>query len=311
MEKENQLVVIEPTKAHEIFTTPHGLVDLLARIDADALANAPDTSTALGRKAIASSAYRVAQTKTYLDGVGKEITDKLKELPKIVDANRKYARETLDALRDKVRKPLTDWEAEQERIEAEKKAAEEAIKLREEIERCHELALLMNAEYDRKKEDERKAAEAARIEHERKIAEAAAEAARLQAEAIARLAREQAERAKIEAELAAQRAKEEARLAVEKAEREKMEAEIRHKLELEAAERKVKEEQQRKEAEAKRLADEETEKQRLQAANKEHRRKINMEILADLMAAGISEEDSKRIIVHIANGQVRHLTIDY
>lgn len=42
-----------------------------------------------------------------------------------IDAARKKARDTLDALRDEVRKPLTDWEAEQERIEQERKDAEE------------------------------------------------------------------------------------------------------------------------------------------------------------------------------------------
>ncbi|OCS62006.1 hypothetical protein BBZ50_02590 [Escherichia coli] len=48
----------------------------------------PDITTAKGRKEIASLAYKVAQTKTYLDGLGKDLVAELKEIPKLIDANR-------------------------------------------------------------------------------------------------------------------------------------------------------------------------------------------------------------------------------
>lgn len=322
-DKENQLVTIEPTKAYDVFTTPNGLVELLAKIDHDALSIAPDLSTATGRKAIASNAYRVAQTKTYLDNLGKDITDKLKELPKLVDANRKYARETLDALRDKVRQPLTDWEAEQERLEAARKAEEEAAKLREEIERCHELALFMNAEFDREREEKRKAAEQARIEHERRIAEEAAERARLAAEAKAKAEREEVERKAREAAEAAERAKREAIEAAEKAERDRKAAEERHARELaerEAkakadAERAVREERERAEAEQRRIKAEQEAKAKAEAkaaANKEHQRKINASIVAGLIEhTGITEDQAKAIVKAALAGKIDRLTINY
>ena len=63
-------------------------------------------------------AYKVARSKTTLDDIGKELVAGWKDQAKEVDANRKLARETLDALKIKVRKPLTDWEEkEAKRIE--------------------------------------------------------------------------------------------------------------------------------------------------------------------------------------------------
>ncbi|MFQ2854316.1 hypothetical protein ACK3YO_12620 [Aeromonas caviae] len=109
-----QLVVIEPTTAVALFTEGQGVADLLADIRQKATSLVPDTTTAKGRKEIASIAHAVARTKTYLDGLGKEQTDKFKEIPKRIDANRKQIRDTLDALKDEVRAPLTQYEAAEE-----------------------------------------------------------------------------------------------------------------------------------------------------------------------------------------------------
>ncbi|MEV3839418.1 hypothetical protein [Aeromonas dhakensis] len=105
-----QLVVIEPSTAVALFTEGQGIAELLADIRQKATSLVPDTSTAKGRKEIASIAHAVARTKTYLDGLGKEQTDKFKEIPKRIDANRKQIRDTLDALKDEVRAPLTQFE---------------------------------------------------------------------------------------------------------------------------------------------------------------------------------------------------------
>lgn len=114
-----QLVVIEPTTAVALFTEGQGVAELLADIRQKATSLVPDTSTAKGRKEIASIAHAVARTKTYLDGLGKEQTDKFKEIPKRIDANRKQIRDTLDALKDEVRAPLTRFEeAEAARVTA-------------------------------------------------------------------------------------------------------------------------------------------------------------------------------------------------
>ena len=109
-----QLVVIEPTSAVALFTEGEGVEAMLADIRKQATSLVPDLSTAKGRKEIASIAFSVAKTKTYLDGCGKELTDKYKEIPKRIDANRKLIRDTLDALKDEVRAPLTQYEAAEE-----------------------------------------------------------------------------------------------------------------------------------------------------------------------------------------------------
>ncbi|WP_324037902.1 coiled-coil domain-containing protein [Aeromonas caviae] len=109
-----QLVVIEPTTAVALFTEGQGVAELLADIRQKATSLVPDITTAKGRKEIASIAHAVARTKTYLDGLGKEQTDKFKEIPKRIDANRKQIRDTLDALKDEVRAPLTQYEAAEE-----------------------------------------------------------------------------------------------------------------------------------------------------------------------------------------------------
>lgn len=109
-----QLVVIEPTSAVALFTEGEGVEAMLADIRKQATSLVPDLSTAKGRKEIASIAFSVAKTKTYLDGFGKELTDKYKEIPKRIDANRKLIRDYLDALKDEVRAPLTQYEAAEE-----------------------------------------------------------------------------------------------------------------------------------------------------------------------------------------------------
>ncbi len=114
-----QLVVIEPTTAIALFTEGQGIGELLADIRQKATSLVPDITTPKGRKEIASVAYAVAKTKTYLEGFGKELAGKYKEIPKRIDANRKQIRDTLDALNNEVRAPLTQYEeAEAARVAA-------------------------------------------------------------------------------------------------------------------------------------------------------------------------------------------------
>ncbi|PJI51709.1 hypothetical protein CTI14_54980, partial [Methylobacterium radiotolerans] len=60
-------------------------------------------SSGSGCAPIASLAFKVRKVKTALDGIGKDQVDRLKEIPKKIDAERKRMRETLDALADEVR----------------------------------------------------------------------------------------------------------------------------------------------------------------------------------------------------------------
>lgn len=76
----------------------------------------PDMETANGRKEIKSFAYKVAQSKTLLDDMGKELTADMDATVKGVRAERKRVKDILNEWRDEVRKPVTEWEdAEKER----------------------------------------------------------------------------------------------------------------------------------------------------------------------------------------------------
>ena len=279
----NDLITIEESEALAVFTKEDGLKGVLDQIATEARSVPLDISTAKGRKEVASVAYKIARSKTYIDGVGKELVAEMKEMPKKVDAARKQARDFLDGLAAEIRKPLDDWEAEQARIEAEKKAEEEAAALAMRIALDHEMALLMNDAFDRKKEDEARLAEETRLEREKMIRMEAEEKARKDAERQileANLARERAEREKIEAEQAAERR---AQLAAEQ-ERERIAAE----------------ERQRQAEEAKRQAD------------VEHRRSVNRMVLNDLIeACQLTEDQAKKIVGAIATGKVNNVIIRY
>lgn len=111
--------------ALEVYKTPKGLDPYINRIREEVTGHAPDLTTKKGRDAIASRAFKVRKMKTALDSLGKEQVDRLKEIPKLIDAERKRMRDELDALADEVRKPLTEWEeAEDNRIACHKSGIE-------------------------------------------------------------------------------------------------------------------------------------------------------------------------------------------
>ncbi len=108
-----------------IFADRSVLDKILAVIERKVECFEPDTSTANARGKIASLAYKVSKSKTFLDNAGKGLSKDWKEKSKLVDSARKEIRDRLDALRDKVREPLTLWEkAEAERVEKKKLSAQ-------------------------------------------------------------------------------------------------------------------------------------------------------------------------------------------
>lgn len=124
MQVDNILIPI-PNADPTVLFEPNGLEHIIERIEAEARSLVPDLSTAASRRQIASNAARVASSKTYLDSLGKDYVAKLKELPKVVDAERRRMRERLDALRDEVRAPLTEFE---QREQAKEYATLDAIR---------------------------------------------------------------------------------------------------------------------------------------------------------------------------------------
>ena len=126
MSEDTQLVTLPESSALDIFTIPNAIDFHLAKVRAHIDAFVPDMASNKGRKEIASFAYKVTQSKTYLEMVGKRLADEQKEIPKKIDATRRHIAVTLDAWRDEVRKPLTDWEfAEDARIAKHEKAIDD------------------------------------------------------------------------------------------------------------------------------------------------------------------------------------------
>jgi adenine-specific DNA methylase len=98
----------------EFYASRHKINAILDDIGCQAHSVEHDVSTVKGRTSIAGTAYKVARSKTYLDGLGKQLVAEIKQQAAAVDAERKYIRDTLDELRDSIRKPLDEWEAAEE-----------------------------------------------------------------------------------------------------------------------------------------------------------------------------------------------------
>lgn len=322
MSETTDLVVIEKANALTVFKSADQIEEILQKVEREVMSFVPDVTTVKGRKEIASLAYRVSQTKSYLDGLGKDLVAELKEVPKLIDANRKTVRDRLDALRDKARQPVTDWEAEQDRIKAEEEARIAAEKLAAQIESDHEIALLLNEKFDRDAAEAKAEAERQRAAHEEEIRRQAAEQARIEAEQAAQRERDAAakreadlqaakEKAEADAKAAQERAEREAREAQERAERQAQEARERAEREkqaaIEAEQRKAREAEDARLAEEKRIADEAA----ARAADVANRKAVNNKALADLVAVGLTEEMARTAITAIAKGEVSAIRITY
>jgi hypothetical protein len=114
---ENALIVVEKLNPAVLFTQKDEVSALIAEIEKQALAHVPVVDTDKGRKEVISMAAKVTRSKTLLDGMGKDLTADWKRKAKVVDASRKEIRDRLDALKLKVREPVTLWEnAEKDRV---------------------------------------------------------------------------------------------------------------------------------------------------------------------------------------------------
>lgn len=317
------LVVIEKKNAMAVFTNNDQLDPLIEAIEKEARSLVPDVTTKKGRDAIASMAHKVARSKTYIDNAGKDLVAELKALPKQIDESRRVVRERLDALKDEVRRPLTEWEAEQERIKAEEamnalhaEALEMNIKFDQELaakfEADHEMALLMNDSFDREQAEKKAEAERQRIAREEEIKRLAEEKAK----------REAAEQAQREIDAAAARERE-AILAKERAEREQREAAERAEHErqaaIEAERRKAQEEayrirreaeqrEQARLAEEKRKADEQARRE----ADVKHRKAVGTEIVKALLAnTSLTRDQAIEVLTAVKDGRIPHTGISY
>jgi colicin import membrane protein len=101
------IVLTDEAKYSEFYKTIEQEVD----------GHVPDLTTKAGRDRIASLAYKVTRTKTAIDAAGKKLNEEARAQINAVDAQRRRIRDEMDALAERARKPLTDWEqAEEQRV---------------------------------------------------------------------------------------------------------------------------------------------------------------------------------------------------
>ncbi|EMJ9258726.1 hypothetical protein RRQ98_001674 [Klebsiella pneumoniae] len=317
------LVVIEKKNAMAVFTNNDQLDPLIEAIEKEARSLVPDVTTKKGRDAIASMAHKVARSKTYIDNAGKDLVAELKALPKQIDESRRVVRERLDALKDEVRRPLTEWEEEQERIKAEEAMNAlhaEALAMNEDfdrqlatrIESDHEMALLMNDAFDREQAEKKAEAERQRIFREEEMVRRAEEKAKREAAEQAQREIDAAAAREREAILAKERAEREQREAAERAEREKQVAiEAERRKAQEEADRIRREAEQREQArlaEEKRKADEQARRE----ADVKHRKTVGTDIVKALMAnTSLTRDQAIEVLTAVKDGRIPHTGISY
>lgn len=326
------VIEIKPEQAPVLYVA--GGLDAYLEQIRQAVNEVPDLSTKKGRDRVASLAAQVSRSKTAIEKPGREYLKRLKEAVRPAEAEIKRFVDACDELRDATRRPLTEWEAEQERMKAEEAMNAlhaEALVMNEEFDRqCaaqieadHEMALLMNDAFDRdakakaeeaerqriarEEELKRQAAEQAKRESEEKAERERAEAARREAEL--KLRAEQAERGRIAAEQKAEREKKED---AERAEREKNEA-------IAAEKRKAQEEADRikREAEAKekaRLAEEQrkADEQAKREADVKHRKTVGTNIVNALTShTSLTREQAIEVLTALKDDLIPCAKIHY
>lgn len=110
----NEITLLPEEKTQLLFVKSEVTDEIIGKIEEEVKNFVPDLSTASSRKEIASFAYKIAQTKSKLDDIGKSLTEQEKKKIKLIDDERKRLRDRLDELKTEARRPLTEWEQAEE-----------------------------------------------------------------------------------------------------------------------------------------------------------------------------------------------------
>tara|TARA_Y100000310_G_scaffold345177_1_gene462388 strand:- start:2310 stop:3389 length:1080 start_codon:yes stop_codon:yes gene_type:complete len=329
----DELLVVPPANIAVVFSEG-GSDPIIARIKKELELFVPDVITKKRRAEIASVAHKIARSKTYLDGLGKELVAGIKRQSIVIDSERKKIRDELDLLKDQVRQPLTEWEdTERTRIQNIRDRIEfirgtanssfvDSAHIQKELESIkririddffaefaeeaslakeHVVITLEAAVIVRKKEEE-EAAEQTRIRQEQAKEVRRKHDEQIAQEAAARAQKEAEEKAEKEQRIAQERAKR----ALERARHEKVKAQLAE----EKAKREKREIEEKVKHERERAVKEEAEKERKIKQDNEYREKILSDISADLRNyASIGQEDARKLSKAILAGNIRHIMI--
>lgn len=315
------VIEIKPEQAPTLYRA--GGLDAYLEQIRQAVNEVPDLTTKKGRDRVASLAAQVSRSKTAIEKPGREYLKRLKEAVRPAEAEIKRFVDACDELRDATRKPLTEWEAEQERIKAEEAMNAlhaEALAMNEEfdrqlaarIESDHEMALLMNDAFDREQADKAAEAERQPIAYEEEIKRLAAAAAAREVEQRAQREREEAAHREAVLKAQAEQAERDRIAAEQKAEADKQAAiEAERRKAQEEADRIRREAEQREQArlaEEKRKADEQARRE----ADVKHRKAVGTEIVKALLAnTSLTRDQAIEVLTAVKDGRIPHTGISY
>lgn len=301
-----------------------------------------DTSTAKGRDEIKSMAFKVTKSKTAISDLGKEYLEPAKQALKDQGDNIKIAVADLDELAKKVRKPLSDWQEEQDRIASEIDNRLEVMSFiasvsdkesQYYIDGLAEVESIViddswgkkinQAEMTKKNTiDAIKVKLDAALKHEsdQRELEELREQNRIREEQITkenaeRDAKQREEQAKLDEERRKRDEKERAEKAEsDRIERERLAKEREDQIRLEEAEKAekakdeaIEQERQRVERETQRV----TAEAKAREDNKEHKKKINNKAMNALIKLGLTKDDAKKVIEGIYLDKVPNVSIRY
>lgn len=118
MSAKQQVITIDDISADNapVIYVAGGLGQFFEAVKAEVAGEVPDLTTVKGRARIASLAATVSKSKKAVETPGRDYLKRLKEMPKVVEAELREFVTKMDNLRDTTRQPLTVWEeAEQAR----------------------------------------------------------------------------------------------------------------------------------------------------------------------------------------------------
>jgi colicin import membrane protein len=308
------LIPLENINALQVFTED-GIDSLLNAIATEVADFEPDLSTAKSRNEIKSTAYKVTLSKGVIDRAGADLVKEWKKKAGLVDESRRKARTFLDELSTKVRQPLTDYEEETARMQAEAEHKARIANLHDEALRDHDLWVreqkltAKQCKLDAE-EEERQQIEQGRLEAEEeakrqeKIRADAQAKAEVEAEQKIEAERQRTKQAildKHNAENAAAREKKEAE---EQATKDKAEAVERERL-------RMMHEQAERQAEEKRQAEVAAKVEAERQADRDHRKQVNQAALQALIDNGFNQVSAKKIITVIFQGKIPGIRMVY
>ena len=309
-------MVLENLVAEKVFDG-ESLEPLLNKLKEDVSTLVPDVDTAKGRKEIASIAAKISKSKVYLDGLGKDMVSDMKNKCKVIDNQRKFAREFLDEVKTEFRAPLTEWEnAEKTRIATHEK---NIFDIKEKGQFCHSQWREVPVET---LENHLKTVESIDVTIFEEFEHDATTAKFLSIDSINKAITKRLEYDAEQKELADLRAQAAEAEAKKREEQIKADALAKAQAELDKKRQQLEEEKadaDRRAAEAEDKAFKELEaKQAAEKAEREareadtaHRGKINREAAAALVSIGMNKDEARTVITAIARKMIPNVSVNY